>query len=205
MSKILDYDILKDLCRILTNKGQPIDMLLYRNYLYLLGNIAGDNIKARNATIVAGGVPILKQLLDQATDEFDVELLMWMVSNFVKSDDYEEKGDKLLYNTVSVFLPHIEKFIVSNHENILTNCLYSLVFLLSERSYKVSNIYHCQTIRKRLLQLACHPARSVRAPALRALASLCSTNNNHFVTNLLQEGLLDEIYRAITTFEQSRR
>ena len=85
--RLLVYDFIKFICQILTNGGQPMPMSQSSNYLYLLGNIAGDNIKARNATIQAGAVPILHQLLDQAVLEYDIELLTWMVSNFVKSDD----------------------------------------------------------------------------------------------------------------------
>jgi len=65
VSRLLDYDFLKDICQILNNEGNSMGMSLCTNYLYLLGNIAGDNIKVRNATIRAGTVPIIRQLLDQ--------------------------------------------------------------------------------------------------------------------------------------------
>lgn len=60
---------------------------LLNNYLYLVGNIAGDSIRARNEVIQAGVPPIIKQLLDQAQDDYEIELLTWLVSNLVKSED----------------------------------------------------------------------------------------------------------------------
>jgi hypothetical protein len=66
--RLLDYDIVKDICRII-NENQTISMQIIEPYLHLLGNIANDNISARNKTISSGAVPIIKKLLEQAVQE----------------------------------------------------------------------------------------------------------------------------------------
>jgi|JI6StandDraft_1071083.scaffolds.fasta_scaffold277152_1 hypothetical protein len=57
----------------------------------------------------------------------------------------------------------------------------------------------------RLLELVNYPDKAVRSLSIKAIAILCSSRNNHFVTNLLQADLLDRLYKSITTFEQSQR
>jgi hypothetical protein len=63
--RLLDHDFLRDICRIISDR-QAVLMRTLDNYLYLLGNIAGDNVNARNKAISSGAVPIMKQLLEQA-------------------------------------------------------------------------------------------------------------------------------------------
>jgi hypothetical protein len=93
-----------------------------------------------------------------------------------------------------------------SNPKILANVLHSVVFLLTGHSYKMSNIYHCQPIRTRLLELVTFPDKSVRVLAAKALASLCCTSNKHFINNLLRQmGMLDCLYKYLTQFEQSQK
>lgn len=78
-------------------------MEVCQDYIYLLGNIAGDNMAARNAVISAGAVSIVKKILDNISDYEMLELVLWLVSNLVKNDD-EEEDQKLNYNLVKANL-----------------------------------------------------------------------------------------------------
>jgi len=102
-------------------------------------------------------------------------------------------------------MPALERLIQYDKPRILINVLHSVLFMLTDQSYKVANIYHCQPIRSRLLQLVGYSDKAVRTLSVRALAFLCSSNNNHFVTNLLQSGLLESLYKSICTYEQSQQ
>lgn len=77
--------------------------------------------------------------------------------------------------------------------------------MLTDSSYKLANIYHCHSIRNRLLELVNFPEKTVRILSTQALGILCSSNNKHFATNLIQDRMLDLLHKSMTTYEQSRK
>lgn len=159
--------------------------------VWALGNVAGDSPKCRDLVLNHGA---LVSLLAQFNEHTRISMLRnatWTLSNFCRGKPPPA------FELVKPALPALERLILSEDEEVLTDACWALSYLSDGTNDKIQEIIDAGVC-GRLVQLLKHQSASVLIPVVRAVGNIVTGDDDMQTQLMINHGVLPYLLSLLT-------
>jgi hypothetical protein len=158
--------------------------------LWVIGNTIAENVEARDAILQTLLVEMIINIISvESLSCSFLSVTCWVISLLCKGKSAPDTG------RVKVFIPLLAKLICVDEPAIVTDCLWSLIYLTSSNQL-FTKFMLCNVSVNKLLSLMQSPNTSIKKAAMRVIGNVCLGDSEE-VDLILDDESAPSIFKAL--------